>query len=164
MIIKNFKTNIMVEIIIGLIIALFVWLFLYLPVMGIAYLFLEEFALGLLYLLPFLGLIGFILYRQYVIEPEHERKVALSRWYKYPLHLGKKVNYDQWHRGFKAVIHNGLVSTTDSNKQNDLNHCQKIVEKMTKDDVFNDLHRAFQLTGCHMEIKDATGHTITKIV
>lgn len=154
----------MAEIIAGLIIALLAWLFLYLPVMGFAYLFLGEYALGLLHMLPFLSLIGFVIYCQFVIEPEHERKAALSRWYKYPLHLGKKVNYDQWHRGFKDVIHNGLVSTTDTNKQNDLNHCQKIVEKMTKDDVFNDLHRAFQLTGCHMEIKDTTGHTITKIV
>lgn len=154
----------MTEIIVGIIIVLLIWLFLYLPVMGFVYIFLGEYALGLLYLLPFLGLIGFLLYRQFVIEPERERKAALSRWYNYPLNLGKKVNFDQWQREFKAVIHNGLVSTTNINKQNDLNHCQKIVEKMTKDEVFNDLHRAFKLTGCHMEIKDATGHTITKIV
>ena len=132
--------------------------------MGVAYLFLGEYALGLLYLLPFLSLIGFVLYRHFFIEPESERIVALSHWYNYPLILGKKVNFDQWNKGFKAVIHNGLVSTTDINKQNDLNHCQKIVEKMTKDEIFNNLHRAFKLTGCHMEIKDATGHTVTKIV
>jgi len=132
--------------------------------MGFAYLFLGEYALGLLFLLPFLCLITFKLYKQFVIEPERERKAALRRLYKYPLNLGKKVNFDQWNKGFKAVIHNGLVSTTDINKQNDLNHCQKIVEKMTKDELFNDLHRAFKLTGCHMEIKDATGHTVTKIV
>ena len=154
----------MTGIIVGIIIVLLVWLFLYLPVMGFAYLFLGEYALGLLYLFPFLCLIGFILYGQFVIEPENERKAALSRWYKYPLSLGKKVNFDQWQRGFKTVIHNGLVNTTDFNKKEDLNNCQKIVEKMTKDEVFNDLHRAFKLTGCHMEIKDATGHTITKIV
>lgn len=154
----------MVEFIVGIIIILFAWLFFYLPVVGFAYLFLGEYALGLLYLFPALCLIGFVMYCQFVIEPEHDRKVALSRWYKYPLHLGKKVNYEQWHKGFKSVIHNGLVSTTDINKQDDLNHCQKIVEKMTKDEVFNDLQRAFKLTGCHLEIKDATGHTVTIIV
>ena len=154
----------MIDIIVAIIIALLAWLFLYLPVMGFAYIFLGEYALGLLYLLPFFGLIGFVLYRQFVIEPERARTAALSRWYNYPLNLGKKVNFDQWQRGFKAVIHNGLVISTDVNKQKDLNHCQKIIEKMTKDDVFNGLHRAFKLTGCHMEVKDTTGHTITKIV
>lgn len=150
--------------IVGIIIVLYALPFFFLPVMGFAYLFLGEYALGLLFLLPFLCLITFKLYKQFVIEPERERKAALRRLYKYPLNLGKKVNFDQWNKGFKAVIHNGLVSTTDINKQNDLNHCQKIVEKMTKDELFNDLHRAFKLTGCHMEIKDATGHTVTKIV
>ena len=154
----------MVEIILAVIIALYALLFLYLPIIGFAYIFLVEYALGLLYLLPVLCLIGFVFYRQFIIKPEHERKAALSRWYKYPLYLGKKVNFDQWQRGFKAVIHNGLLTSTDVNKQNDLNHCQKIVEKMTKDEVFNDLQRAFKLTGCHLEIKDATGQTITKIV
>lgn len=154
----------MVEIIVGIIIVLFAWLFLYLPVVGFAYLFLGEYALGLLYLIPSLCLIGLVMYYQFVIEPKHNRKVALSRWYKYPLLLGKKTNYEQWHNGFKVVIHNGLVSTTDTNKKNDLSQCQKIVEKMTKDEIFNDFQRAFKLTGCHLEIKDATGHTITKIV
>ncbi len=153
-----------VGIIAGIIIILFLGLFLCLPVMGIANLLLGDYTLGLLYLLPFLCLIGFILYRQFVIEPERERKAALSRWYNYPLHLGKKVAFDQWYRGFKAVIHKGLDNTTNINKQKDLNHCQKIIEKMAKDEVFNDLHRAFKLSGCHMEIKDDTGHTITKIV
>ena len=153
-----------VGIIAGIIIVLFLGLFLCLPVIGFAHLLLGDYALGLLYLLPFLCLIGFILYRQFVIEPERERKAALSRWYNYPLNLSKKVAFDQWYKGFKAVIHKGLVSTADINKQKDLNHCRKIVEKMTKEEVFNDLHRAFILTGCHMEIKDASGHTITKIV
>lgn len=154
----------MAEIIFAIIIALLALLFLFLPVIGFAYIFLGEFALGLLLLLPFMGLIGFVLYRQFVIKLECERKAALCRWYNYPLHLGKKVDFDQWQREFKAVINKELVISTDINKQKDLNHCQKIVEKMAKDDVFNDLHRAFILTGCHMEIKDSTGHTITKIV
>lgn len=154
----------MVEFIIAIIIGLIVFLFLFLPVMGFAYIFLGDYMLGLLYLLPLLCMIGVLLYRHFVIDPEKKRKVALSRMYNYPRHLSKIVTSDQWNRGFMAVIHGGLVTTTDTSKKADLNHCQQIVEKMTKDNTFNDLHRAFLLTGCHMEIKDSTGHTITKIV
>lgn len=146
------------------IIVLLGWLFLYLPIMGFAYIFWGEYALGLLYLLPLIGLIGVLLYRHFVIEPERRRWAALSRMYNFPRELTKKDTADKWHNGFKAVIHDGLVTSTGIDKQTDLNYCQQIVEKMRKDNNFDDLHRAFRLTGCHMEIKDSTGHTITKIV
>lgn len=154
----------MQEIIAGIVILVLGWLFLYLPVMGFAYLYLGEIALGLLYLLPLLCLIGVLLYRHYVIEPEKMRRATLSRMYNYPLRLGKRDTANHWHSGFKDVIHGGLVTCTDSDKKTDLNHCQHVVDKMEKDGVFENLHRAFRLTGCHMEIKDSTGHTITKIV
>ena len=132
--------------------------------MGFAYLFLGEFALGTLYLLPLIVLIAVLLYRHFVTEPEKVRMAVLSRMYNYPSHLGKDDTADQWQKGFKAVIHGGLVTCSDSDKKTDLNHCQHVVEKMEKDCSFDDLNRAFRLTGCHMEIKDSTGHTITKIV
>ena len=60
----------MKELVIGIIIVFLCWLFLYLPIMGFAYLYLGDFALGLLHLLPLLCLIGVLLYRHYVIAPE----------------------------------------------------------------------------------------------
>lgn len=60
----------MKELIIGIIIVFLGWLFLYLPIIGFAYLYLGEFALSLLHLLPLLCLIGVLLYRHYVIEPK----------------------------------------------------------------------------------------------
>ena len=154
----------MKEIVIGIILLFLGWLFLYLPVMGFAYLYLGELALGLLYLLPLLCLIGRFLYRHYVIEPEKTRMAALSRMYKYPQCLGKKDTANQWYRGFKDVIHAGLITCTDPDKKSDLSHCLHVVEKMGKDCSFDGLNRAFRLTGCHLEVKDSTGHIITKIV
>ena len=154
----------MQEIIAGIVILVIGWLFLYLPVMGFAYLYLGEYALGLLYLLPLLCLIGVLLYRHYVTEPEKMRRAALSRMYGYPSKLTKKESADQWPKGFKAAIHSGFATTTETDKQTDLSYCQQIVEKMKKDNNFDDLHRAFRLTGCHLEIKDPSGNTITKIV
>ena len=154
----------MIGIIIGIIILLFFWLFLYLPVMGFAYLFLGEYALGLLYILPLLCLICALLYQYFVTEPERRRMVALSRMYNYPRRLGKKDTDNHWHSEFKDVIHSGLITCTDPAKKTDLIHCQHIVDKMEKDCVFEKLHRVFRLTGCHMEIKDPSGQITTKIV
>lgn len=147
-----------------LVIFLAILAILYLSVMGFAYFFLGEYASGLLHLLPLIGLIGFLLYRHFVIEPARRRWAALSHMYNFPREFTKKESADQWHRGFKAVISSGSALTTDSDKQTDLNHCQHIVEEMTKSKAFDDFHCAFRLTGCHMEIKDSTGNTITKIV
>ena len=157
-------TEIFTILIAAFIIVFLGWLFLYLPVMGFAYIYLGEFALGLLYLLPLMGLIGVLLYRHFVIEPERRRWAALSRMYNFPRVLSKNDTADKWHNGFKAAIHGGLVTSTDSDKQTDLAYCQQIVERMRKDNNFDDLHRAFRLTGCHLDIKDPSGHTITQIV
>ena len=152
------------ELIILIIIALLGGLFLYLPVMGFAYIFLGEYALGLLHLLPLLCLIGVLLYRHFVTEPDKKRMAALGRMYNYPQHLCKRYTVNHWHSWFKDVIYGGLITCTDPDKKSDLNHCRDVVDKMEKDCVFENLHQAFRLTGCHMEIKDSTGHTITKIV
>lgn len=154
----------MQEIIAGIFILVLGWLFLYLPVMGFAYIFLGEYALGLLYLLPSIGLIGVLLYSHFVTEPKKKRMAALCRMYGYPGKLTKKESVDQWYKGFKAAIHDGLSKTTDQDKQTDLNYCQQIVENMKKDNTFDDLHRVFRLTGCHMEIIDPTGDAIAKII
>ena len=154
----------MKELFVGIIIAILGWFFLYLPVMGFAYLFLGEYALGLLYLIPLIGLIAVLLYRHFVTEPEKARMAALCRMYGYPSKLTKDESVDQWPKAFKAAIHCGYATTTESDKQTDLNYCQQIVEKMKKDNKFDDLHRAFRLTGCHMEIKDPKGNTVAKIV
>lgn len=141
-----------------------VWLFLYLPVIGFAYLYSGEFSLGLLHILPVLCLIGVYLFYHFVIEPKIVLRAALSRMYIFPLQLDKTDTAERWYNGFKKVVHDGIASTSDLTKQTDLNHCKRIVEKMTKDSIFNNFHRAFRLTGCHMEIKDSSGHSITKIV
>lgn len=151
-------------IIVGILFILLLWLVVYLPIMGFAYILLGEWALGVLYLTPLICTIGVLLYRQFVICPERKRMIELSRMHHYPRRLTKNESSDQWSKGFKAVIHGGLVSVTDPSKQKDLHQCQKIVEKMSKDNAFENLHRAFRLTGCHLEIKDSTDHTITQIV
>lgn len=154
----------MIEFVIGIIIVLIAWLFLCMPVTGFAYFFLGEYLKGLLFLLPLLCLIGFLLYRQYVTKPEWNRMAALSRWHNYPLSLCKKVDSTLWHRGFKKVINDGIVTTIDTSKKNDLKHCLQVVEKMANDNAFNGFHRAFRLTGCHLEIKDSSGRIINRIV
>ena len=154
----------MKELVIGIIIIFLGWLFLYLPVMGFAYIFLGKYALGLLHLLPLLCLIGVLLYRHFVTEPEIIRNAALCHMYNYPQRFGKRDIINHWHSGFKDVINGELSTCTDPDKKSDLNHCRHIVDKLEKDCVFENLHRAFRLTGCHMEIKDSTGHTITKII
>ena len=150
--------------IIGIILIFLGWLFLYLPVIGFAYLFLGEYSLGLLHQLPLLGLIGVLLYRHFVIEPKRWQWAALSRMYRYPLSLSKKVNSDQWHKGFLKAIYEGLAIVDGPSRKTDLDHCKRVVEKMAKDGAFNGLQRAFKLTGCHMEIKDSVGNIVSKIV
>lgn len=154
----------MIEFIIALIVALMALLFLCMPVAGFACFFLGEYLIGLLFLLPLLCLLAFLLYRQYITKPERNRMAALSRWYGYPFLLCRKVDSTLWHRGFKKVINDGIVATTDLSKQTDLKRCLQIVEKMAKDDTFNGFHRAFRLTGCHLKIEDPASHSITKIV
>lgn len=154
----------MTDIIIAIIIFIVGWFFLYLPIMGFAYLFLGEYALGFLYLVPLLCLIGYILYRYFVIEPEKIRKNALSRMYNYPQHLSKEKILNQWHSKFKEVILREIGKCKYPDKKSDLNQCLQVVDKMEKNKIFDKLYRVFRLTGCHMDIKDSNGQTITKIV
>lgn len=152
------------EILLAIILSLVFLLFLYFPVMGFAYLFLGEFGTGLLYLIPLLCLTCWILYRHFVIEPERTRQDALCRMYSYPQNINKNKTSDDWHNKFKDTIQSGLISCKDAIKKSDLNNCMHVVDNMEKDRIFESFQRAFQLTGCHMEIKDTTDQTITKIV
>lgn len=122
----------MTEIVFGILIMLAFWLFLYLPVMGFAYLFLGELGTGLLYLLPLLCLIAWILYHHFVIKPEEIRQAALCRMYSYPQCLNKNKTFNYWYSKFKDAIQSGLISCKDANKKSDLNNCMHVVDKMKK--------------------------------
>lgn len=139
------------------------WLFLYLPIMGFIYIFSAEYSTGMLYLLPLFGLYCVLLYRVYVILPERRRQELLREKFNYPSSLDDKENADQWHIVFFNVINDKIANTTED-KQEDLKRCQQVVKRMATSNAFNKFHKAFRLTGCHMEIKDPSGQTIAKIV
>lgn len=148
----------------GLIVSFLLWVVAYLPVMGIVKILLGEWSLGLLYLLPFICLVGFLFYDMFVKTPERIRKEKLHHMYHYPNRIGKNESSSHWHSEFMAVIKEGISTTSDPNKQTDLHHCQKIVEKMSKDNIFSNFNRVFRLTGCHLQIFDSDGRSIAKIV
>lgn len=150
--------------IIVLILSGVLWLFIYLPCNGIAYIVLGDIPLGLLYLIPAFIIIALLLYRHFIVEPESRRKDALRYKYDYPQYLDQEETAAQWNKGFKMAISDGITTISDTNKRAELEQCQRIVNKMAKNKMFDGLHRSFRLTGCHMEIKDSADNTITTIV
>ena len=139
------------------------WLFLYLPIMGFIYIFSAEYWTGVLYFLPLLVAYCVLLFRLYIILPERRRQKLLREKYNYPSSLDETENADQWHIGFFNVINDKIANTTED-KQEDLKRCQQVVKRMATSNAFNKFHKAFRLTGCHMEIKDPSDQTIAKIV
>ena len=70
----------------------------------------------------------------------------------------------QWGKVFHQIIEVAKKNITEEDKKEDLLQCGRIVKNMAKEKSFDDLHRAFRLTGCHMKITDGNGTLITKIV
>lgn len=116
----------------------------------------------LLYMPLICCLLYFVFYR-ITIVPSNKRKEALRKMYKYPRRLVKE-DGEQWGKVFLQLINAELDNISESQSKKDLQQCQHIVKKMTKDEVFKNLHRAFRLTGCHLMVTDNDGKPITKIV
>lgn len=148
----------------GLIIYLLFLIIAYLPVLGIVQIILGEWALGILYLLPIICVLGFLLHWQLVVIPERNRKALLNNMYGYPRHLDEKESATQWNKGFMTLIQDGINANTDSDKLADLQQCKLIVEKMSKKNAFANIHRVFRLTGCHLTVIDSSNQKVTKII
>ena len=117
-------------------------------------------------LLLFIPLICYILYVVYywiVIVPKKKRWNAIQRMYNLPYILVKD-DGEQWGKAFQQLINTEINNVSESEKKNDLQQCQSIVNKMIKDKAFENLHTAFKFTGCHLIVTDNDGKPITKIV
>ena len=107
-------------------------------------------------------LLAYIIYVDRVIVPREEKKITISLMYNIPQKV--KSGECHWDKSFLKIIETAIENITAEDKKNDLEQCGKIVKKMTDEKSFDDLHRAFRLTGCHMKITDDNGKLITKIV
>lgn len=138
---------------------LFIMLLLFLP-MGCGYLLIEEeIACGILWLLPPIIHIVYIIFKW----PHWKREKALHKMHNYPDIISLEFGY-QWEREFQSLLSKAIESTKDPEKKSDLRHCLHIVEKIKDDSGFYHLQRTFRLTGCHISITDSDGKRITKIV
>lgn len=138
---------------------LFIMLLLFLP-MGCGYLLIEEeIACGILWLLPPIIHIVYIIFKW----PHWKREEALHKMYNYPESIDWEFGY-QWEKEFQSLLSKAIESTQDSEKKSDLKHCLHVVRKIKNDSGFYYLQRTFRLTGCHISITDSNGKRITKIV
>ncbi len=114
----------------------------------------------------FIPLIYCILYGVYywiAIVPKKKKWNSIRNMFNLPYCVVKE-NGEQWGKEFQQLINTELNNVSDSGKKNDLQQCQNIVNKMIKDEAFENLHRAFRFTGCHLIVTDNDGKPITKIV
>lgn len=88
---------------------------------------------------------------------------AIREMHNLPYSLVKE-DGEQWGKAFQQLISTDINNFSESEKFNDLQQCQHIVKKMIKDETFENLHRAFRFTGCHLIVTDKDGKLITKIV
>ena len=123
----------------------------------------EDYFKSLLFFIPLISCILYMVYYRIFIKPEEKRWSALVRMYELPNSLIKEGG-GRWGKAFQQLINAELNNVSESQKNNDLQQCQNIVKKMNKDGAFEDLNRAFRFTGCHFIITDNNGKVITKIV
>lgn len=103
------------------------------------------------------------IYDKFVSVPRKKLKDALHKMHNYPKRIVQE-DGGQWGQSFQRVIGVAFENATEEDKKNDLQQCGRIVEKMTNEKSFSDLHHAFRLTGCHLKITDENGELITKVV
>ena len=138
---------------------LFIMLLSFVP-MGCCYLLIEgEIVYGILWLLPPIIHIVYIIFKW----PHWKREKALHKMHNYPESINLEFGY-QWEREFQSLISKAIESTKDPEKRSDLEHCQNVVNKISDNSGFYYLQRTFRLTGCHISITDSNGKRITKIV
>ena len=129
-------------------------------IMSIVY---EDYFKALLLFIPLICCLLYGVYYWITIVPKQKRWNAIRRMYKLPLLLDKE-DGEQWGKEFQQLINTKLNNISESEKKNDLQQCQHIVKKMIKDKAFENIHRVFRFTGCHLIVTDNDGKPITKIV
>lgn len=122
-----------------------------------------DFFNSFLLFIPLICCILFGVYYWILIVPINKELDLMRKMHKIPRTIDKE-DGSQWGNAFQQLINSKLKDVTESEKKGDLQQCQHIVTKMTKDKAFEKLNRAFRLTGCHLSITDAAGNPITKIV
>ena len=132
-------------------------------VAGIMLIVYEDYFKALLLFIPLICCLLYGVYYWIAIVPKQKRWNAIRRMYNLPYILDKE-NGEQWSKGFQQLINTELKNVSESEKKNDLLQCQHIVKKMIKDESFENLHRAFRFTGCHLIVTDNDGKPSTKIV
>ena len=122
---------------------------------------------ALKYFYPLLFMICLVIvvmiHGKYVYEPREKLKESLRKMHNYPKRIIHE-DGEQWGKAFQRIIEKTIDNVTEEDKKKDLQQCERIVKKMTKEKSFDNLHRAFRLTGCHVEITDDNGKLITKVV
>ena len=118
---------------------------------------------ALLYCAPLICSLLYGVYYWIAIVPKQKKWNAIRSMYNLPYILDKD-DGEQWSKGFLQLINTELKNVSESEKKNDLQQCQHIVKKMIKDESFENFHRAFRFTGCHLIVTNNEGKPITKIV
>lgn len=130
---------------------------------GIIQIVFEDIFNALLLFIPLICCILYVVYDRIANVPKEKKWNALRKMYNLPYCLVKE-DGEQWGKAFQQLINTELNNVSESEKKDDLQQCQHIVKKMIKDEAFENLHRAFRITGCHLIITDNDGKLITKIV
>lgn len=118
------------------------------------------------------GALSSIIFEKLYEQPQQKRQEALRKRYFLP-QFATNNDYGVWETKFQKVIAQALEETSDSTKNSDLKHCQRVVEEMNKGlcgqrttyySPFSKINDSFRITGCHLTITDSEGNIITKIV
>ena len=132
-------------------------------VAGIMSIVFEDYFKALLLFIPLICSLLYGVYYWIAIVPKQKKWNAIRSMYNLPYILDKD-DGEQWSKGFLQLINTELKNVSESEKKNDLQQCQHIVKKMIKDESFENFHRAFRFTGCHLIVTNNEGKPITKIV
>lgn len=117
------------------------------------------------------GALSSIIFEKLYVQPQQKRQEALRKRYFLPQFAANN-DYGVWEKKFQKVIAQAIEETSDSTKNSDLKHCQRVVEEMNKGlcgqstyySPFSKINDSFRITGCHLTITDSEGNIITKIV
>ena len=143
-------------------IALLLFVYVFLPYEIISLINIGEYGYAIVFIFITIGLITYHIYLERVIIPRELRMINLSLMYNIPIRV--KSEDCQWGKVFHQIIEAAKKNVTEEDKKEDLQQCGRIVKKMNDEKSFDDLHRAFRLTGCQMKITDGNGTLITKVV
>ena len=136
---------------------------LFYTVAGIMEVIFEDYFNALLLFIPLICCILYMVYYRIAFVPIEKRWSSLRRMYNLPYCLENE-DGEQWGKAFQQLLKTEINNVSETEKKNDLQQCQLIVKKMINDEAFENLHRAFRFTGCHLVVTDNDGKLIKKIV